>query len=80
MDVMLDPSYLPMQMCKEAGLDGTVINILSSSEYEEINPTSNTSESNSTSKVLEDSTNLIKTQRVLSKNTILHNQSIKSMN
>ncbi len=79
-DVMLDPRYLPIQMCREAGLDDIVINILTSSEYEDINSTSDTSESNSVSKVVESSTNLTKTQRVLSKNTILHNQSIKSMN
>jgi hypothetical protein len=77
---MLDPRYLPIQMCREAGLDDIVINILTSSEYEDINSTSDTSESNSVSKVVESSTNLTKTQRVLSKNTILHNQSIKSMN
>ena len=77
---MLDPRYLPIQMCREACLDDIVINILTSSEYEDINSTSDTSESNSVSKVVESSTNLTKTQRVLSKNTILHNQSIKSMN
>ena len=79
-DVMLDSRYLPIQMCIEAGLEDIVINILTSSEYEEINSTSDTSESNSVSKVIEDSMNSTKTQRVLSKNTILHNQSIKSMN
>ena len=77
---MLDSRYLPIQMCIEAGLEDIVINILTSSEYEEINSTSDTSESNSVSKVIEDSMNSTKTQRVLSKNTILHNQSIKSMN
>jgi len=79
-DVMLDPRYLPIQMCKEAGLDKAIINILTSSEYEEINPTSDTPESNTVNTTIEDSTNMTKTQRVLSKNTILHNKSIKTMN
>jgi hypothetical protein len=77
---MLDPGYLPIQMCKEAGLDKAIINILTSSEYEEINPTSDTPESNTVNTTIEDSTNMTKTQRVLSKNTILHNKSIKTMN
>lgn len=79
-DVMLDPTYLPIQMCKEAGLDDRIITILTSSEYEDITPSLNTPEINSVSKIAEDSANLTKTQRVLSKNTILHNQSVKSMN
>jgi len=79
-DVMLDSSYLPIQMCKEAGLDDVIIEILSSSEYADINITSDTSEYNSINRIVEDSTNLTKTQRVLSKNTILHNQSLKIMN
>jgi hypothetical protein len=79
-DVMLDPGYLPIQMCKEAGLDEAIINILTSSEYEEVNSTSDTPESNTVNAVIEDSTNMTKTQRVISKNTILHNQSIKTMN
>jgi hypothetical protein len=79
-DVMLDPGYLPIQMCKEAGLDKAIISILTSSEYEEINPASDTPEANTVNTVIEDSTNITKTQRVLSKNTILHNQSIKTMN
>jgi hypothetical protein len=77
---MLDPTYLPIQMCKEAGLDDRIITILTSSEYEDITPSLNTPEINSVSKIAEDSANLTKTQRVLSKNTILHNQSVKSMN
>jgi hypothetical protein len=77
---MLDPGYLPIQMCKEAGLDEAIISILTSSEYEEINPASDTPEANTVNTVIEDSTNITKTQRVLSKNTILHNQSIKTMN
>jgi hypothetical protein len=77
---MLDPGYLPIQMCKEAGLDEAIISILASSEYEEINPASDTPEANTVNTVIEDSTNITKTQRVLSKNTILHNQSIKTMN
>lgn len=76
---MLDSRYLPIQMCREAGLDNKIINLFISHEYETTKANTTNVEFNSLNEFVKDSSNTTKTQRVLLKNTILHNQAIKSM-
>lgn len=77
---MLDPKYQSFHMCKEAGVDDSVINIVLSSEYSELKPNSNKTELDTFNEFVKDANNTNKTQRVLFKNTVLHNQTLKSMN
>jgi len=77
---MLDSKYLPLQMCKEVGLDDRIINLILSQEHEITKSSTTNSELNSLNEFIKDSSNTVKTQRILLKNTVLHNQTVKSMN
>jgi len=77
---MLNPKYNSFQMCKEAGIDDKIINTILSSEFTENKTNSATTELDSFNEFTKNYTNVTKIQRVLFKNTILHNQTLKSMN
>lgn len=80
LNIMLNPKYNSFDMCREAGIDDKVINTLFSSEFVDSKTNSATTELDSFNESTKNYTNMTKVQRVLFKNTILHNQTLKSMN